>query len=128
MNLDVVFSEPTETIMAVEFSESTQGEGVDFGELQIMNTASIPRIGWVTLLADAWEGAEGRYSQIVTVKGATEYSQIDLTPDAEQLAIFHAKDLAFVAENEDGVITVYAIGQKPTNDYTMQVTITEVSV
>ena len=46
----------------------------------------------------------------------------------EQLAIFHNKDLSFVAENEDGVVTVYAIGQKPENDYTMQVTVKEVIV
>ena len=46
----------------------------------------------------------------------------------EQLAIFYNKDLTFVTENEDGVVTVYAIGQKPTNDYTIQATITEVYV
>ena len=42
-------------------------------------------------------------------------------------AIFHDKDLAFVTENEDGVVTVYSIGDKPTNDYTIQVSITEVN-
>jgi hypothetical protein len=46
----------------------------------------------------------------------------------EQLAIFHNKDVAFVTENEDGVVTVYAIGDKPTQDYTIQVSITEVVV
>ena len=53
---------------------------------------------------------------------------MDLTPSVEQLAVFYDKDLTFVTENEDGVVTVYAIGQKPTNDYTIQVTITEVNV
>ena len=33
-----------------------------------------------------------------------------------------------MAENDDGVITVYAIGSKPTVDYTMQALITEVTV
>ena len=46
----------------------------------------------------------------------------------EQLAIFYDKSLALVAENEGGVVTVYAIGQKPENDYTIQATITEVYV
>jgi hypothetical protein len=53
---------------------------------------------------------------------------VDLLPSAEQLAIFHNKDVAFVTENEDGVVTVYAIGDKPTQNYTMQVQITEVTV
>ncbi len=86
------------------------------------------KIGTVTLLADKWIGNASPYSQIVEVEGATENSQVDLTPSAEQLAIFHGKDLAFVTENEDGVVTVYAIGQKPENDYSIQVTITEVKI
>lgn len=85
-------------------------------------------IGVVELIADKWIGDTSPYSQVVEVPGATPYSQVDLTPSVEQLAIFHDKDLAFVTENEDGVVTVYAIGDKPSNDYTMQVTIKEVSV
>lgn len=84
------------------------------------------RIAYVTLLASAWEGEENLYSQIVTIDGVTKNSQVDLTPSVEQLAIFYNKDLAFVTENENGVVTVYAIGQKPQNDYTIQVTLTEV--
>lgn len=86
----------------------------------------VARISEVTLLASAWTGANSLYSQVVTIDGITEYSKVDLLPSVEQLAIFHNKDLAFVTENEDGVVTVYAIGDKPTNDYTMQVQITEV--
>lgn len=91
------------------------------------NSASAT-IGEVSILANAWVGDEGLYSQVVELDGVTEYSQVDLTPSVEQLAIFHEKDLAFVTENDGGVVTVYAIGQKPENDYTMQVTITEVHV
>ena len=80
----------------------------------------------VTLYANKWVGSASPYSQVVTVNGATKQSQVDLTPSVEQLSIFHSKDLAFVTENEDGVITVYAIGQKPTNNYTIQATVTEV--
>lgn len=82
----------------------------------------------VTLLASAWEGEDDPYSQVVTIEGVTEHSKVDLQPSVEQLAIFHDKDLAFVTENEDGVVTVYAIGDRPSNDYTMQATITEVTV
>lgn len=86
------------------------------------------RVAEITLLAAKWVGDASPYSQVVEINGITERSQVDLTPSVEQLAIFHNKDLAFVTENDDGVVTVYAIGDKPTNDYTMQVTIKEVSV
>lgn len=86
------------------------------------------RIGEVTLASAGWIGAASPYSQVVSIDGVTANSQVDLTPSVEQLAIFHEKDLAFVTENEDGVVTVYAIGQKPENDYTIQVTITEVAI
>ena len=128
MELGMKFSEPTEVRMAVEFTESTQNADANFGELQVVTTGAIPSIGVVTLLADAWVGGNNVYSQVVSIKGVTKRSQVDSTPDAEQLAAFREKDLAFVTENEDGVVTVYAIGQKPNSDYTIQVTITEVSV
>lgn len=82
----------------------------------------------VTLLADAWEGTASPYSQVVTIDGVTKYSKIDLQPDAEQLSIFYEKDVAFIAENENGVVTVLCIGQKPMNDYVVQATMTEVIV
>lgn len=94
----------------------------------VFYTSTAPRIGYVTLLASAWVGEENLYSQVVDIEGVTENSQVDLTPDVGQLAVFYNKDLAFVTENEDGVVTVYAIGQKPQDDYTIQVTITEVDV
>jgi hypothetical protein len=86
------------------------------------------RVGEVTLLASNWQGDKSPYSQIVSIGGITKYSQVDLTPSVEQLVAFHDKDLALVAENDNGVVTVYAIGQKPMNDYVMQVTIKEVIV
>lgn len=96
-------------------------------EEALKRAAKPAMIGEVTLLADRWEGKDSPYSQVVEVAGATENSQVDLTPSVEQLNIFYEKDLAFVTENEGGVVTVYAIGDKPANDYTIQVTITEVS-
>ena len=84
------------------------------------------KIGSVTLLAKDWEGSGSLYSQVVSIDGVTENSQVDLTPSVEELAVFYEKDLTFVTENEDGIVTVYAIGQKPQSDYTIQVTITEV--
>lgn len=86
------------------------------------------KIGVVTLLASAWVGEDNLYSQTVDIEGVTENSQVDLTPDVQQLSVFYEKDITFVTENEGGVVTVYVIGQKPLSDYTIQVTITEVDV
>lgn len=97
-------------------------------EKEVVKYANAPQIGYVTLLAAAWVGEDNLFHQVVEIEGVTENSQVDLTPSVEQLLIFYEKDLTFVAENEGGTVTVYAIGQKPTNDYTIQVTITEVNV
>ncbi len=88
----------------------------------------MPTYTTVKLLASAWKGAEDPYSQVVTIQGVTANSKVDLLPSVEQLAIFHDKDIAFVTENDGGTVTVFAIGDKPTQDYTMEVCVTEVSV
>ena len=84
-----------------------------------LTTISLPASKWKT-------EAESLHSQVVTIPGINPYYKVDLLPSAEQLAIFHNKDVAFVTENDDGVVTVYAIGDKPLLDYTMQAQITEV--
>ena len=86
------------------------------------------RLADITLRASAWAGSNSLYSQVVSIPGITEYSKVDLLPSVEQLAIFFNKNVSFVTENEDGVVTVYAIGDKPLLDYTMQAQITEVEV
>lgn len=71
-----------------------------------------------------------RYGQVVTVNNAviTPNSKVDLQITSEQMVVFHEKDLAFVAENDNGVVTVYCIGSIPQNDYTIQAVVTEVVV
>lgn len=101
---------------------------VDLGEMYDNSTAgSSAWLTEVTLPASAWTGSDKLWSQVVAIEGATEYSKVDLTPSAEQLTIFYEKDIAFTTENEDGVITVFAIGDKPSNNYTIQAIVTEVS-
>lgn len=97
--------------------------GIATLESRVSNVAVV---GEVTLSASKWTSNGNLHSQVVSISGVTENSQVDLTPSVEQLVVFYEKDLAFVTENEGGVVTVYAIGQKPLNDYTIQVTITEV--
>lgn len=91
-------------------------------------TGASARLTSVTLRAAEWEGSDSLYSQMVSVPGVTPYSKVDLLPSVEQLAIFYNKDVTFVTENDSGVVTVYAIGEKPILDYTMQAQITEVAV
>jgi hypothetical protein len=120
-NRDAADQHPMSSITGLEEALSNMEQG----------GGTTAKIGEVKLLASAWtacEGSEHLYSQPVTIKGVTERSQVDLTPSVDQLVIFYEKDLTFVTENDGGEVTVYAIGQKPTNDYTIQVTITEVSV
>ena len=84
-------------------------------------------ISSATLLAANWVGDVSPYSQLVEIAGATPYSKIDLQPTALQVVELQNSDIAFMADNNDGVITVYALGGKPTVDYTMQALITEVA-
>ena len=129
MKFDLKFNQSAQTFNA-NFSEESKSFKTELGSfITVPNgVALLARIGVVTLLADAWVGTNNFYSQVVSIAGVTKYSQVDITPSAEQLTTFYEKDITFVTENEDGVVTVYVIGQKPTNDYTIQVTITEVSV
>ena len=81
----------------------------------------------ISLPASEWVGSGNLYSQVVAIDGITENSQVNLTPSVEQLSIFYEKDVTFVTENDGGVVTVYVIGQKPTNDYTIKASVVEVS-
>lgn len=116
-------------VQEIEIEDVTSPElapGID-SRLEALES-SVPRVSEVTLLANKWLGDASPYHQVVEIEGTTEYSQVDLKPSKEQLDIFHDKDIALVTENEDGIVTVYLIGKKPDNDYTMQVSITEVNV
>lgn len=93
---------------------------------EIKHDTPSARIGEVTLTASGWVGSGNLYSQIVSISGVTANTQVDLTPSVQQLAVFYEKDLTFVTENDGGVVTVYAIGQKPLIDWIIQVTMTEV--
>ena len=110
----------------IERENAEQGRKATIEELKKLGI--VPIYSRVTLLASAWVGEDSPYSQVVNIDHVSQYSKVDLQPSVEQLAIFHDKDLAFVTENEDGVVIVYAVGDKPTNDYTIQVIITEVLV
>ena len=96
---------------------------------------ALPRVVTVTLDVDKWSEVVhqedpqlGYYGQVVTIDGITEYSRLDLQPDANMLAEFQALDLVFVTENKGGIITVYSVGDMPFKSYTMQGAIVETNL
>ena len=97
-------------------------------EKEWLDSLRANKLSNVSLLASAWQGESSPYYQVVNISGTTANSKVTLNPTVEQLTIFHDKDITFVAGNNNGVITVYCIGQKPMNDYTIQASITEVTV
>ena len=115
------------------------GDGIHkFSELPYMSVDSfiLPTPASITLIPHDWKPVldddgnpiQGRYYQPVTVNNAivTPNSKVDLQPSPEQLAIFHEKDITFTAINKGGNVRVCVVGQQPTQEYTMQVTVTEV--
>lgn len=117
------------------------GDGVsEFSALPYMSVDSfvLPTPASITLLPDEWhqlideatnESIPNRYYQLVTVNNAviTPNSKVDLQPSPEQLVVFHEKDITFTAINRGGSVRVCVVGQIPTQEYTMQCTITEVA-
>lgn len=86
------------------------------------------RQGSVALSA-AWSGA-GPYTQSVAVTGATvtAHSRIDLQPTAAQLAALIADGVqALTVENDNGTLTVYALGAATSAAMTIACTVTEVA-
>lgn len=87
-----------------------------------------PKVREITLLANSWVDEEEEYwfSQVVEIEGLTNKSNVNLKLTAKQHIALLNKNILFVAENENGVVTVSAIGQKPKNNYTLQVEVSEV--
>ena len=114
-------------------------DNLAFSELEYISPDSfiLPTPASVTLLPDAWqpvlddygEPMANRFYQPVTVNNAiiTPNSKVDLQPTPKQLAIFHEKDITFTAINRGGNVRVCIVGQKPTQEYILQATVTEVA-
>lgn len=81
----------------------------------------------VNLPAAEWLGENTPFRQTVVLRGVTATSKIDLQASGEILLQLRQMGCALYAVNEDGIVTVHAIGQRPMLDLTLQATVTEVN-
>lgn len=87
---------------------------------------SSTKVAEVVLNTQSWKGATSPYSQVVTIDVVSVNSKVDLSLDITQLESLRENGTALMAENNEGVVTIYAIGNKPAVRYTVQATVTEV--
>lgn len=87
-----------------------------------------PKLTSITMSASAWGGSTNPYSQVVTCNGVNVNSKLDLQPTPAQIVELQDAEISLMLTNNNGVVTAWAIGGKPTKNMTMQVLITEVSV
>lgn len=74
-----------------------------------------------------WTGDASPYTQIVTIVGMTSTKKVDLQLTPAQLNTLMENGTAGLqAVNDNGVVTVYAFGEKPVQAMTIQATLTEV--
>ena len=111
-------TQPTDPNIKVWINTSEEGTGV---------VPVLPRVTTISLAAASWGGSSAPYSQVVEINTVTSATKIDLQPTVAQIVSMQNDDIALMAENSDGVVTIYSFGGKPSADMTMQVLLTEVS-
>ena len=107
-------------LLIVETSEGTRA--VDKSVLVAVKVTTI------LLPTNNWSG-ENTFTQSIAISGTTANSKIDLQPDnivIEQL--INDGTSALYINNDNGTLTAYAVGAKPTVDLTLQATIVEVAL
>lgn len=97
-----------------------------WGAISDTSAASAPKLTSITMPASAWVGTSQPYSQVVACSGVNANSKIDLQPTPTQIVALQDAEISLMATNNNGTVTVWAIGNKPTSNYTMDVLITEV--
>lgn len=112
---------PTDPNIKVWINTTEEGTGV---------VPVLPRITTITLRATNWTGSSNPWSQEVEITTDANIgisSKLDPQPTAQQIVSMQNEETSIMLSNEGGYVVAYAIGNKPTVDYTMQVLITEVA-
>lgn len=111
-------TQPTDPNIKVWINTSEEGTGV---------VPVLPRVSTITLPKASWTGSSSPYSQAVSINTVTPATKVELNPTVAQIVSLQNDDIALMAENDSGIVTVYSFGGKPSSDMTMQATLTEVS-
>lgn len=111
-------TQPTDPNIKVWINTAEEGTGV---------VPVLPRIATITLSAAGWTGGASPYSQVAEINTVTSATKIDLQPTVAQIVSLQNDDIALMAENVDGVVTIYSFGGKPSADMTMQAQLMEVA-
>lgn len=94
------------------------------------NTWVPSNVGTVSL-STTWQGESSPYTQVVTITGATvgSNSKIDLQPSSSVIDQMITDNVSGIyASNDNGVVTIYSVGNHPTANMTIQVTVEEVGL
>lgn len=90
--------------------------------------AVAPKLASVAMPASGWSGDKNPWYQVVECNGVNMNSKLDLQPSPEQIVALQDAEISLMATNDGGIVTVWAIGNRPAVDYTMDVLITEVAI
>lgn len=110
--------------MALQYGKTANYTAEFAGPFSSMVGSTAKRV-IISLPASGWKGAESPFSQSVIVEGISTNSKVDLTADSGQME--KLMQTIIYIENDDGAATAWAIGQKPTEDFTLNAFITEVT-
>ena len=88
--------------------------------------SSVPTTITATLKVADWLGDTSPYSQVVAVNGVTSRTKVDLQPTMDQVSMMYSQSVGFFTMNEGGVVRAFAVGNRPTEEFTFQITMTEV--
>ena len=111
-------TKPTDPNIKVWINTAEEGTGV---------IPVIPRISTINLSKTGWSGSSSPYYQTVSINTVTSATKVELNPTVSQIVSLQNDDIALMAQNDAGTVTIYSFGGKPSVDMTIQVTLTEVS-
>lgn len=126
LNKESLLADDVAEALGLEPAAATPSQAI--AELNDKVKTAVPKKHTVSLPTASWMGAESPYSQTISGLGATANSKVDIQMDATSLGVLiDSGTSAIWMENNNGTITAKVLGEKPSADMTVQVTITEVT-
>lgn len=110
------------------------GNGGDFTVVMegpfALGGGSSSKLNTIMAPVDKWKGAESPYSQVVDLENISVNTVVFIQLSVDQIEQLRSenKDIALTVENQGGIATLYAVGNKPSVDLEIQATLVEVVV